>query len=129
MPATVPDELPAAAAAGAASVETVAATAARAAKVFLLQLPNGPPRLRGPDGVAARPLSLFRLPSGRPQLRPPDSPASPALDPLGAPAEDMVEAGRAGGERGLLGKEDDGAAEWETPLESSEALKGRRHKN
>jgi hypothetical protein len=36
--------------------------------------------------------------------------------------------GQAGEERGLLGKVDDSAVEWETPLESSEDLKGRRHK-
>jgi hypothetical protein len=33
-----------------------------------------------------------------------------------------------GGERGLLGGEDDGAAEWATLLERSEALKEREHR-
>jgi hypothetical protein len=35
--------------------------------------------------------------------------------------------GRAGEGKELLGKEDDGVTEWEKTLESSEALKGRRH--
>jgi hypothetical protein len=37
----------------------------------------------------------------------------------------LWEQGQAGGERGLLGEEDDGVAEWETLLERSEALKER----
>jgi hypothetical protein len=34
---------------------------------------------------------------------------------------------RAGEGKKLLGREDDGVVEWEKPLESFEALKGRRH--
>jgi hypothetical protein len=37
------------------------------------------------------------------------------------------ELGRAGEGRELLGKEGDGVVEWETPLESSKALKERGH--
>jgi hypothetical protein len=35
--------------------------------------------------------------------------------------------GRAGEGKEPLGREDDGVAEWEKTLESSKALKGRRH--
>jgi hypothetical protein len=35
--------------------------------------------------------------------------------------------GQAGEENQLLGREDDGVVEWEKPLESFEALEGRRH--
>jgi hypothetical protein len=77
--------------AGAASAETTAAVAARAAKVFLLRLPRGRPRLRDTGGVAVGPLALFLVPSGRPRLRPLDPPGPPAPGPPGAPVDDMAE--------------------------------------
>jgi hypothetical protein len=62
--ATTPTEAAATAAAGAALADSAAAAAASAAKVFLLRLPGGRPRLRGTGGIAAGPFALFRLPNG-----------------------------------------------------------------
>jgi hypothetical protein len=78
--------------AGAASAEAAAAAAARAAKVYLLRLPSGRPRLRDTGGVTTGSFTLSLLPSRRPRLRPLDSPSPKAPVPPGAPVDDMVEA-------------------------------------
>jgi hypothetical protein len=70
--ATTPAGAPAMATVGATPADSVAAAAASAAKVFLLQLPGGRPRLRGTGGVVAGSFALFLLPNGRPHFRPPD---------------------------------------------------------
>jgi hypothetical protein len=115
----------------AASVETVAAAVTRTARVFLLRLPSGQPRLRGTDGVVAKLLSLLRLPNGRPPLQPPDPPDPPALsDPPSSRSTCRRHGGSRGKreEKGRLGGEDDSAAEWASLLERSGALKEREHK-
>jgi hypothetical protein len=64
---------------------------ASAARVFLLQLPDGLPRVRGTGSVAAGSFALFLLLNGRPRLRPPGllGPLAPA--PPKIPVDDMVE--------------------------------------
>jgi hypothetical protein len=79
-------------------VETVAAAAARAARVFLLRLPSGLPRLRGTDGqrrrrqalvLVAAPQRAAALAASRPA-----GPTSSGQPPApAAPVEDMAEAG------------------------------------
>jgi hypothetical protein len=81
-----------AAAAAAAPAEFAGAAAASAAKVFLLRLTGGRPRLRGTSGVAAGSFTLFLLPNGRPRLRPLDLPGPPAPAPPKAPIDDMAKA-------------------------------------
>jgi hypothetical protein len=99
--ATAPAEAAATAVAGAALGDSAAATAASAAKVFLLRLPRGWPRLPGTGSVAAGSFTPFLLPNGRPRLRPPDPLGAPAPAPLRAPDDDI------GGE----------GAEWEMQRE------------
>jgi hypothetical protein len=70
--ATTPAGAAATAATGATPADSAAAAATSAAKVFLLQLPGGRPRLRGTGSVTAGSFALFLLPNGRPCLRPPD---------------------------------------------------------
>jgi hypothetical protein len=87
--ATAPAGAAATAAVGAALEDSAAAAATNAAKVFLLRLPGGWPRLRGTGGVAARSFAPFLLPNGRPRLRPPDPLGAPASAPLRAPDDDI----------------------------------------
>jgi hypothetical protein len=75
--------------AGAALEDSTAAAATSAAKVFLLRLPGGRPRLRGTGGVAAGSSAPFLLPNGRPRLRPPDPLGALAPAPLRAPDDDI----------------------------------------
>jgi hypothetical protein len=62
--ATTPAGAAATAAAGAAPADSAVAAATSAAKVFLLRLPGGRPRLRGTSSVAAGSFALFLLPMG-----------------------------------------------------------------
>jgi hypothetical protein len=106
--ATAPAGAVATAAAGAALEDSAAAAAASAAKVFLLRLPGGHPRLRGTGGVAIGSSTLFWLLNGRLRLRPPNLPGAPAPAPLRAPDDDI---GGEGAEwemrRELLGEEEE----------------------
>jgi hypothetical protein len=123
---TTPAEAAATAAAGAALADSATAAAASAAKVFLLRLPGGRPRLRRTGGIAAGSFALFWLPNGRPRLRPPDPLGTPALAPLRAPVDDIDAkelSWRCGGNRSAKRKSE-GAREWGKTLESSETLKG-----
>jgi hypothetical protein len=87
--ATTPAGAAVTAAAKAAPADSVAARALSAAKVLLLQLPGGRPRLRGTGGFAAGSFALFLLPSGQPRLRPPDPLGTLALAPPRASVDDM----------------------------------------
>jgi hypothetical protein len=87
--ATTPAGAAATAAAGAAPADSTAAAAASAAKVLLLRLPGGRPRLRGTGGVAAGSFALFLLPNEQPRLRPPDLLGTLAPTPPRAPVDNM----------------------------------------
>jgi hypothetical protein len=87
--ATTPAGAVATAAAGATPADSTAAAAVSAAKVLLLRLPGGRPRLRGTASVVAGSFALFLLPNGRPHLSPPDPLGTPAPAPPRAPVDDM----------------------------------------
>jgi hypothetical protein len=125
MPVTASDELPKVVAAVAASVETMVVAATGATRVFLLRLPSGRPLLRGTNNIAAKLLSFFGSPPGGRACGLPTRRILQLWVLQEHLQKTLWEQGQAGGERGLLGEEDDGAAEWETLLEISEALKER----
>jgi hypothetical protein len=77
--------------AGAAPPDSAVDTAASTARVFLLRLPGGRPRLWGAGGVAAASFVLFLLPNGQPRLRPPSPLGPPAPAPRRTPVDDMAE--------------------------------------
>jgi hypothetical protein len=88
---TAPIGAAAVAVAGAAPAESAMAAAARAARVFLLWLHSGRPRLWDTGGVTFGSFTLFLLPSGRPCFRPLDPPGPLVLAPPRAPIDDMAE--------------------------------------
>jgi hypothetical protein len=67
----------------------MAAAAVSAAKVFLLRLPGGRPRLCETNGVAAGSFVMFLLPNGRSRLRPPNLLGAPAPASLRTPVDDI----------------------------------------
>jgi hypothetical protein len=88
---TTPVEAAATAAVGAAPADSVVAAAVSAARVLLLRLPGGRPRLRGTGGVATRSFTLFLLPKGQPRLHPPGPVGPPAPAPPRIPVDNMAE--------------------------------------